>query len=279
MAKQAGRECLTTVVGGMSVSISSADSSLLTQLSDYLEAVPFDGAFDVSIRIEQAEKMTATEVTTMGSQFSERINGEEEYTAYIDYLGSSVLLLLHGEYPLEATMNCLRQIIRRRIYREGGIVLHAACIQQGSSAVLFYGPSGAGKSTVCSFAGSEDAVLSDDLTALKWQKNGWMCWGLPGVFIRPHSEKAACHHSALTGTPIKAVVQLIQDTNNKVEPLQKSMALASLMAVPAEDDYCDMDFGLIEKVYNLVEEVPCYRLYFQKNAAFWDVLQQQMEKA
>ncbi|NCC52366.1 MAG: hypothetical protein EOM20_14270 [Spartobacteria bacterium] len=275
MAKQAGQECLTTVVGGISVRITSVDTSLLVRLIEYMDAEEMDIPIDVTLRVEQVGEAGSPEVLSLGASFSDCIEGENEYTAYLNHSGTSVLLLLHGEYPLEATMNCLRQVIRRRIYSEGGIVLHAACIRQGSDAYLFYGPSGAGKSTVCSFAAAGHVVLSDDLTCLKRKAGGWVCWGMPGVVRNPNPESTPVY----TGTPLKAVIRLIQASTTKLAPLHKSLALASLMAVPFEDTRFDMGFGIMEKVNRLVEDVPCYSLHFRKDPEFWDVISQQIGQA
>ena len=66
------------------------------------------------------------------------------------------------------------------VWREGGAVLHAACIEMGGLAVLFVGPSGAGKTTACNRTPSARWLALDRTAVVPIDEDTWVAWPMCG---------------------------------------------------------------------------------------------------
>ncbi len=143
----------------------------------------------------------------------------------------------------------------------GGILLHAAAVVREGAAMVFAGRSGAGKSTLsglCAEAGWR--VLNDDRVMLYPDPAGvgWRVAGTPwhgsGRFARNET------------APLRGVFLLLQDTENRVEPLQADEARRSLLPVASVAWFIDQwaQAGL-DALDRLVREVPVRRFGFTRS--------------
>lgn len=199
------------------------------------------------------------------------LDGGAFYQAHYFPEIQSAEVWLNPAYVHDGLAHLLRQLSMRGVFARRGWVAHAAAVEWGDGAMIFYGPSGAGKSTLCRLA-QKRRVLSDDLVALRRVKGAWHCWGLP-VFNRLQRRP----HLYAESRGIRGVFRLQQAPRAALEPLSRAQATATLLAVPAwSPAECGIP-GLMTEVGDLLNAVPCYTLHFPKDPSFWDVIGAQFE--
>lgn len=150
----------------------------------------------------------------------------------------------------------------------GGILLHAAAVVREGAAMVFAGRSGAGKSTLsglCAEAGWR--VLNDDRVMLYPDPagGGWLVAGTPwhgsGRFARNET------------APLQGVFLLVQDTENRVEPLQADEARRSLLPVASVawflDEWAQAGLDALDRI---TREVPVRRFCFTRSPEAVEVL-------
>lgn len=146
-----------------------------------------------------------------------------------------------------------------------GLLLHSSCAVENNKAHIFSGQSGAGKSTAAKLSAPRE-LLSDEASIIKITSNEIKVYNSP---FRSEMEPTG------QGKPKSlASIQLLnQALENKRVRLKRSDALIQLMDkvfywVHSPDETARI-FGLLNK---LVENIPVYELYFQKNNRFWELI-------
>ncbi len=168
---------------------------------------------------------------------------------------------VHDELALKHAMTNLYSAFI--IHREWGLLLHSACVVRQGRAYLFAGPSGAGKSTVARLS-HPLPVLSDEAALVKVSPGRIEVYDSP--FRSDVESKRDMESCGLAGIHLLAQSDLIR----RVE-IRKSEAILSMLRVVF---YWAHNRGETAKVLHMcktiVESVPVYRLFFQKNDAFWE---------
>ena len=199
-----------------------------------------------------------------------QLDGHGEYIGGLDLACRKGWVRLTGQWPAEGLANFLRQAALRLALRQGGAVVHGACIVRRDEAFIFYGPSGAGKTTVCTLSDGFE-VANDDLTAILKSGERLEAWGMPRAKRFP----------ALSGRTgpfrIRAVFKLVQDTQTFLEPLPAALALAQLAALPKQfsDGQAEQALHVLS---DMVKTVPCYALHFTKSRDFWACIETELDK-
>jgi hypothetical protein len=171
----------------------------------------------------------------------------------------------HGvrhEYALDSLLRILLTIV---LLPRRGFLLHGATVVRDGRAHIFFGRSGAGKSTVASLS-PKGSVLTDEISLLRYSNGCWQAHGTPfwGEF------RAAGVNRTF---PVAGLYLLKQANEEHVEPLSAKQALRALLP-------CVLFFAsekrahetLLRTLMALIEEIPCYRLHFRRNAEFWKVI-------
>ncbi|WP_134702535.1 hypothetical protein [Ammoniphilus sp. YIM 78166] len=151
------------------------------------------------------------------------------------------------------------------VYHRWGLLVHSSCVDHQGKAFLFAGPSGAGKSTVARLSAPRP-LLSDEATLVKITESGIT------VFDSPfRSELKTPHFSP--SCPLSGVYLLHQSLDVKTTLLSRSDALLNIMD---KIFYWSHDSSETMKLFHLckllVEKVPVYRMDFQKNNSFWELI-------
>lgn len=207
---------------------------------------PFEN-FDVAVSRE-AERIVYTRTDY-------RVEMDPEYR--------TALVFAYDEFALKhALVNIYSAFIT---HLEWGVLLHSCCILERGGAYLFAGHSGAGKSTVAMLS-MPRMILSDEATIVKIGRSGEeIC-----TFVSPFRSDTAM--PAGEGRyPLNAVQLLIQSPENRRVPTSKMEAVLQLMNRVfywAHDP--NETRKLLRMCRELVERVPVYDLYFQKNDTFWE---------
>lgn len=178
-----------------------------------------------------------------------------------DYRAARVFV--HDEFALKhAMVNVYSAFI---IHQEWGLLIHSCCILERGGAYLFAGRSGAGKSTVAQLSVPR-TILSDEATIVQiGREDGGVC-----TYVSPF--RSDTQMPAGEGRfPLSAVQLLFQSQRNSRVPTGKMEAVLQLMNRVfywAHDP--DETRKLLRMCKELVDRVPVYDLYFQKNDTFWE---------
>lgn len=148
-------------------------------------------------------------------------------------------------------------------HREWGLLIHSSCLLQGDRAYLFAGHSGAGKSTVVQLSRPRP-ILSDEASIVKIAADGITIFNSP---FRSDTDRPDIRDTY----PLSGIHMLRQALYNERSRMSGISGLTELLN---RVFYWAYDPEETKKVLRLckrlVDRVPVYDLYFQKNHTFWE---------
>jgi hypothetical protein len=164
-------------------------------------------------------------------------------------------------YSLDSVLRILHSLI---LAQRGGFLLHAASAICDGRACLFSGVSGAGKTTMTRLAPPDVTLLTDEISYLRPNAEGYSAFGTPfaGELARAGENCTA---------PVSALFFLEKGPENRVDELPSAEAVRRLMRNIL---FFAEDRGLVEKLLatacEFVARVPIRRLTFYPDARVWD---------
>jgi hypothetical protein len=164
-------------------------------------------------------------------------------------------------YSLDSVLRILHSLI---LAQRGGFLLHAASAICDGRACLFSGVSGAGKTTMTRLAPPDITLLTDEISYLRPNPEGYSAFGTPfaGELARAGENCTA---------PVSALFFLEKGPQNCVHELSSAEAVRRLMRNIL---FFAEDRGLVEKLLatacEFVARVPIRRLTFYPDARVWD---------
>lgn len=152
-------------------------------------------------------------------------------------------------------------------------LLHGSSFFIKNKAYIFLGPSGAGKSTVVSFVNKIN-VLGEDVVILKKENNNYFVY--PSPFDKKKAPAIGDRKVKLTGIFLlrKRRITLIKKVNNEKikKGLIKNSFLYCLLIYLSKKTKLPVPKLSVKKLKNFYEDllqtVPLYYLYFEKNNKF-----------
>jgi hypothetical protein len=153
-------------------------------------------------------------------------------------------------------------ILRTAILFSGGLVFHAAGVDDNGRGLVFIGHSGAGKSTQAGIwcAAPGVVAMNDDRIAVRVRGDAATCYGTPWG----GTANIARNHSA----PLRALIILEQAPVNELQPLTPAVA-APLLIARAFLPYWDA--VLLQRAFatldTLLKHTPVYRLRCRPESA------------
>jgi hypothetical protein len=184
-----------------------------------------------------------------------------------------------GELFAPVLENLFRALFAYRLQEIDGALVHSAGVVVGERAFLLIGPSGAGKTTasrLCLERGG--GILSDDLNAVRLAAGTASAWveklpftGDLGAVGELGSGGSA---AAATGRwPLGGLLRLVQGAEDRVQPLSRGAALATLLAaspiVNRDPFRRDALAAFLERI---AFAVPAWELTFSLGGGLWDIL-------
>jgi len=164
-------------------------------------------------------------------------------------------------FSLDSVLRILHSLI---LAERGGFLLHAASAICDGRACLFSGVSGAGKTTMTRLAPSDITLLTDEISYLRPNAEGYSAFGTPfaGELARAGENCTA---------PVSALFFLEKGPENRVDELSSAEAVRRLMRNIL---FFAEDRGLVEKLLatacEFVARVPIRRLTFYPDARVWN---------
>jgi hypothetical protein len=150
---------------------------------------------------------------------------------------------------------------------EGGFLLHGASAIRNGRAFLFSGVSGAGKTTISSLAPPDSVLLTDEISYIRRDREGFRACGTPfaGELARGGENASA---------PVAQLLFLAKGPENRIEPIETSDALGMLLRnILFFADDSDLVKMVFRSAFEFLARVPAFRLTFYPNERVWDLIQ------
>jgi hypothetical protein len=148
----------------------------------------------------------------------------------------------------------------------GGLLLHASGGIRGGRGVLFSGVSGAGKTTIARLAPRDVQLLTDEISYLRREADGFRVYGTP------FSGELGIQGEDVSA-PLAAIHLIEHGASNRFERVPEAEAVRRLMRNTlffAQEKRLVAD--VFSTVCELARRVPVYRLEFLPDARVWEAL-------
>ncbi len=156
-----------------------------------------------------------------------------------------------------------RTVFALAAFEQQKLLFHAAGIVHHGQVYALFGHSGSGKTTASRLSQGKP-VLSDDLLLLAPREEGVDVWATP--FGRRRDP-------LLQVAPLRALLRLLQASEDRLTPMPKGEALANLVAnSPVINADVRRAASLMDLWTALLSGIPAQRLYFRKADTFWEVI-------
>lgn len=186
-----------------------------------------------------------------------------EKEVYIEILDQNIELT---EYLMTQYLACYYIMKNHK-----AIMMHSSCIMYQGKAYLFSAKSGTGKSTHTKlWKKYEDAVhINDDKNIILYENGQLMVYG------NPWSGKHQLDNNITA--PLKSIIYLFQDNENRVKRLSKREALLKLLTqVVSPNPLYDKDQW--DEMTNLLVEVPSFYYGCNISKEAVDVIKKELER-
>ncbi|MFZ0295532.1 MAG: hypothetical protein WAL52_18125 [Candidatus Sulfotelmatobacter sp.] len=262
-------ECYSVVIaiGGIAVKVNTFDADFLTILQNRYAGfvslnAPAEFGFDVELNPP----------TAIGSDADVRITHDSGRWLLErgDFRAEWEPAARHGSirqnanpYSIDAVLRIVHTLL---LAKQGGFLLHSASAIRNGKAFLFAGVSGAGKTTISRLAPADATLLTDEISYVRKQGDGYMAYGTPFT-----GELAKLGENA--SAPVAALYLLAQGPENRIEPVAIADAGRELLANMlffAKDP--EMVHRAFQAACDFVDRVPVCRLRFVPDARVWEMI-------
>jgi len=166
-------------------------------------------------------------------------------------------------YSIDAVLRIVHTLV---LAQQGGFLLHSASAIRNKKALLFAGVSGAGKTTIARLAPPDATLLTDEISYVRRQDDGYVAFGTPFT-----GELAKLGENV--SAPIAALYLLAKGPENRIDPVEAGEAARSLLAnilFFAEDE--QLVQAAFHSAFEFVSRVPVSRLTFVPNSQVWELI-------
>jgi hypothetical protein len=178
--------------------------------------------------------------------------------------GRGRILQAGSPYALDSVLRIVHTLIQAP---EGGFLLHGASAIRNGRAFLFSGVSGAGKTTISRLAPRDSVLLSDEISYVRRDGEGYRACGTPfaGELARPGENATA---------PIARLYFLAKGPENRIQPIETADALRMLLRnILFFADDTDLVKMVFRSAFEFLGRVPAFRLTFYPDERVWDLIQ------
>ncbi|WP_026694387.1 hypothetical protein [Peribacillus kribbensis] len=186
-----------------------------------------------------------------------------DYLIQVDPQYKNAVISVHDELALKHALTNLYSAFI--VHHNWGLLIHSSCVIENKRAHIFSGHSGAGKSTAAKLSHPRE-LLSDEATIVKVSAEGITIFDSPFRSEIQNKNKQG-------GFPLGSIQLLRQSLDINRERMGRADAMLQLMDKvffwPCEREETVKIIGLLKA---LVSQTPVYRLDFQKNNRFWELI-------
>lgn len=262
-------ECLSLVIeiGGMPVRVNTTDESFLALLQNrYSGFVTAPKESEIEFDVELAPPRNPdpdadVSVTRDGSRW---ILQRGDFRAEWDTkLRRGWIRQTANPYSIDAVLRIVHTLV---LARQGGFLLHSASAIRNGKAFLFAGVSEAGKTTISRLAPPDATLLTDEISYVRRQGDGYVAFGTPFT-----GELAKLGENV--SAPVAALYLLAKGNENRIDPIAPAEAARGLLAnllFFAEDE--ELVQATFHSVFEFVSRVPVARLTFVPDPQVWEMI-------
>jgi hypothetical protein len=259
----ASRKVACVEIGGIPIALSTCDEGFLDLLRQrydgFLSASPPE--FELEFDLTSTGPASDDDVRVRREGDEWLIERGDFHARWDPRTGRGRVRQNANPYSLDSVLRILHSLI---LAQRGGFLLHAASAICDGRAYLFSGVSGAGKTTMTQLAPADITLLTDEISYLRPNGEGYSAFGTPfaGELARAGENCAA---------PVSALFFLEKGPENRVDELSSAEAVRLLMRNIL---FFAEDHGLVEKLLDtacdFVARVPIRRLMFYPDARVWN---------
>lgn len=255
-------ELLTALdIAGVTCAVEGREPALRAVLGRGYAEFAVEGPADVALTVEVVEPPAAprrpsgpyASVSLVDGVLT--VDGSDFQGAFDTQTGRGRIRQPLAAAPFETFLTA---VCAWRLLESGGFLLHAAAIEDGSGAAVFFGPSGSGKSTVAGLVGR--GVISDEVVAVTPAADGYRVSGVPWRGRR-------------CSAPLLALYALRQAESTAFLRLRPGAAAGRLLGSVF---FASCDRGAVGRFLDtaagLLASVPCYEMRFTADRSFWSRL-------
>ena len=268
LATTVDRLSLVIKVGGMPVRVNTSEPAFLSMLQDryagFVEESSEDAAIDFDVDLTNP-KFADPDADVRVTQHSGRWSLErgDFFAEWEPSSRTGRIRQSANPYSIDAVLRIVHTIV---LAREGGFLAHSASAIRNGKAFLFAGVSGAGKTTISRLAPPAATLLTDEISYVRKNANGYTAFGTPFT-----GELAKLGENV--SAPISALYLLAQGPENRIDPLPAAEAARGLLAnilFFAEDQ--ELVRMVFDTAFEFASRVPVLRLTFMPDARVWELI-------
>ena len=166
-------------------------------------------------------------------------------------------------YSIDSVLRIVHSLI---LAREGGFLVHSASAIRNGRAFLFSGLSGAGKTTISRLAPSDVTLLTDEISYVRRDGEGYRACGTPfaGELARLGENCSA---------PVATLFFLEQGPKNQIRPISSADAVRRLLRnILFFADDPELVKLVFRSALDFVTLVPARRLTFLPDERVWELV-------
>lgn len=265
--EQVERYSVVIVIGGVPIRVHAKDAAFIEMLERrYLGFVSpeVDAEFDFDVDLIPPAFLD-TGATVSVTQHSGRwLLKRGDFRAEWDpSTRRATIRQTANPYSIDAVLRIVHSLV---LARQGGFLLHSASAIRNGKAFLFAGISGAGKTTISRLAPTDVALLTDEISYVRRQREGYFAFGTPFT-----GELAQVGENC--SAPISRLYLLAKGPENRLTPLSTAEAGRGVMANML---FFAEDRELVQQVFkaacDFVDRVPAYKLTFMPDLRVWEMI-------
>jgi hypothetical protein len=252
-------------IGGIPIALSTSDEGFLDLLRQrydgFLSSSPPE--FELEFDLQSALPVSDDDVRVRRDGDQWLVERGDFHARWDPRTGRGSVRQNANPYSLDSVLRIVHSLI---LAERGGFLLHSASAICDGRAYLFSGVSGAGKTTMTRLAPPDITLLTDEISYLRPNRDGYSAFGTPfaGELARAGENCSA---------PVSALFFLEQGPENRVEELPSAQAVRRLMRNVL---FFAEDQGLVEMLFatacDFVAKVPIRRLTFYPDARVWELI-------
>ena len=166
-------------------------------------------------------------------------------------------------YSIDSVLRIIHTLV---LVKQGGFLLHSASAVRNGKAFLFAGESEAGKTTISRLAPSDATLLTDEISYVRKQRDGFLAFGTPFT-----GELAKLGENV--SAPVAALYLLAKGDENQIEPIGSVEAtravLANMLFFADDPELVRLAF---HSACEFVDRVPVFRLTFMPDVRVWELI-------
>ncbi|MGA2021949.1 MAG: hypothetical protein ABSH02_15255, partial [Candidatus Sulfotelmatobacter sp.] len=267
LATQVESYSVVIAIGGVPVRVNTTDASFLEMLQNrYAGFVSDEGIteFDLDVDLTAPSGMERDApvrvIQSAGRWLLERGDFRAEWDPA---MRRGSIRQSANPYSIDAVLRIVHTLV---LARSGGFLVHSASAIRNGKAFLFAGVSGAGKTTISRLAPADATLLTDEISYVRKQGDGYVAYGTPfnGEFAKLGENVSA---------PVAVLYLLAQGPENRIDPVGEADAgrelLGNILFFAEDPEFVHRAF---QAACDFVHRVPVRRLTFVPGVRVWELI-------